>query len=151
MVVNVFLTSTTVVLNHFAEGSHIQTYDFVREPHKKNYHKSIDTFFFIAPTKFVTQIIRGVTERHCPSKGILSQHESDTKLLQSIYFAYEVGIISSYSDRICYRKIAKNRTRDARELNAALRAMFDNHCSTSNTMPAIYDVTALAIITPKKQ
>jgi len=35
VVVNVFLTSTTVVLNHFAEGSHIQTYDFVREPHKK--------------------------------------------------------------------------------------------------------------------
>jgi len=28
--------------------------------------------------------------------------ESDTKLLQSIYFAYDVGIISSYSNRICY-------------------------------------------------
>jgi len=28
--------------------------------------------------------------------------ESDTKLLQSIYFAYEVGIISSYSNRTCY-------------------------------------------------
>jgi len=26
---------TTVVFNHFAEGSHIQTYDFVREPPKK--------------------------------------------------------------------------------------------------------------------
>jgi len=35
VVVNVFLTSTTVVLNHFAEGSRIQTYDFVGEPHKK--------------------------------------------------------------------------------------------------------------------
>jgi len=35
VVVNVFLTSTTVVLNHFAEGRQIQTYDFVREPHKK--------------------------------------------------------------------------------------------------------------------
>jgi len=33
--VNVFLTSTTVVLNHFAEGNQIQTYDFVREPHYK--------------------------------------------------------------------------------------------------------------------
>jgi len=32
-VVNVFLTSTTVVLNHFAEGSQIQTYNFVRETH----------------------------------------------------------------------------------------------------------------------
>jgi len=29
VVVKVFLTSTTVVLNHFAEGSKIQTNDFV--------------------------------------------------------------------------------------------------------------------------
>jgi len=29
---NVFLTSTTAVLNHFAEGSQIQAYDFAREP-----------------------------------------------------------------------------------------------------------------------
>jgi len=28
-------TSTTVILNHFAEGSQIQTYNFVREPHQK--------------------------------------------------------------------------------------------------------------------
>ena len=32
-------------------------------------------------------------------KSFLST-ESDTKILQSIYFAYEVGIISSYSNRI---------------------------------------------------
>jgi len=32
--IKVFLTSTTVVLNHSAEGSQIQTNDFVREPHK---------------------------------------------------------------------------------------------------------------------
>jgi len=32
VVVNVF-TSTTVVFNHFAAGSQIQTYNFVREPH----------------------------------------------------------------------------------------------------------------------
>jgi len=31
--VNFFFTSTTVVLNHFAEGSQIQTYNFAREPH----------------------------------------------------------------------------------------------------------------------
>jgi len=35
VIVNVFLTSTTAVLNHFAECSQIQTYDIVREPHKK--------------------------------------------------------------------------------------------------------------------
>jgi len=29
--VNVFLTSTTVVLNHFDAGSQIQAYKFVRE------------------------------------------------------------------------------------------------------------------------
>jgi len=33
MVVNVFVISTAVVLNHFAEGSQIQTYNFVTEPH----------------------------------------------------------------------------------------------------------------------
>jgi len=33
VVVTFFFTSTTVVHNHFAEGSRIQTYDFVRGPH----------------------------------------------------------------------------------------------------------------------
>jgi len=32
-------------------------------------------------------------------KSFLSK-ESDTKILQSMYFAYEVGIIKSYSNRI---------------------------------------------------
>jgi len=32
--VNFFLTSTTVFLDHFAEASQIQTYDFVRELQK---------------------------------------------------------------------------------------------------------------------
>jgi len=31
--VNVFLTSVTVVRNHFAEGSEIQIYGFVRQSH----------------------------------------------------------------------------------------------------------------------
>ena len=53
--------------------------------------------------------------------------------------AYEVGIISSYSNRICCRKIAW-------KLHAALRTVFENHRSTSNTTPASYDVTALAIL-----
>jgi len=35
-------------------------------------------------------------------------------------------------------------------LHAALRTVFENHCSTSNTTPATYDVIALAIIKPKK-
>jgi len=39
----------------------------------KFYHKSTDMFCFIALTKCVAQNIRGVTERHCQSKGILSQ------------------------------------------------------------------------------
>jgi len=33
VVVSVYCTSATVDLNHFAEGSLIQTYNFVREPH----------------------------------------------------------------------------------------------------------------------
>jgi len=32
VVVNIFLTSATVVLNHLAEGRHIQAYDFVPGP-----------------------------------------------------------------------------------------------------------------------
>jgi len=72
-----------------------------------------------------------------PSKGILSRSkDSDTNLLQSTNFAYEVGINSSYSNRICYRKIAKSRTKDAWGLHATLRTVFENHCSTSNTTPA---------------
>jgi len=34
VVVKVFLIATTVVLNHFAEGSQIQTYHFIKEPQK---------------------------------------------------------------------------------------------------------------------
>jgi len=68
--------------------------------------------------------------------------ESDTNLFQSTYFAYEVGIISSYPNRICCRKNAKSRSKDAWELDAVLRTVFENHCSTSNTMPTSYDVTA---------
>jgi len=52
--VNVFLTSTTVVFNHFAEGSKIQTYEFVWGPYKTIYHESIHTFCFIALRKSVT-------------------------------------------------------------------------------------------------
>ena len=106
MIVNVFLTFTTVVLNHFAEGSQIQAYNFVREP-QKIYHKSIDTFCFIALTKSVTQNIRVVTESLSRAKG-------------------------------------------AWELHVALRTVFENHCSTSITTPARYDVTALVMIKLKK-
>jgi len=35
-------------------------------------------------------------------------------------------------------------------LHAALRTVFEKHFSTSNTTPASLDVTALAIIKPKK-
>jgi len=37
-----------VVLNLFAEGSQIQTYNFVRELTKNYHRKSIETFCFIA-------------------------------------------------------------------------------------------------------
>ena len=47
VVVNVFLTSTTVVLNHFAEGSQIQTYEFLESRTKKIYHKTIHTFCLV--------------------------------------------------------------------------------------------------------
>jgi len=75
---------------------------------------------------------------------------SDTKLLQSTHFAYELGIISSYSNRICYWKIAKSLTKDAWELHVALKTVFENHCLTSNTTPGRCYVTALAIIKPNE-
>jgi len=91
---------------------------------------STHTFCFIALMKSVTQNIRGDTERHCLSKEFLSQQKIRhlAQLLQSI--------IHSYSNTICYWKIAKRRTMDARELHAALRTVFENHCPTSNTTPA---------------
>jgi len=69
----------------------------------------------------------GYRKKSFPSK------ESDTKLLQSTYFAYEIGIINSYSNKTCYWKIAKSHTKDVCELHAALRTVFENLCSTSNT------------------
>jgi len=47
--------------------------------------------------------------------------ESDTKLLQSVYFACEVSTISSCSNRICYWTIPKSRMKHAWELHAALK------------------------------
>jgi len=114
------------------------------ESSTKIFLKSTDKFCFIALTKSVTQYIRGATERHCLSKWIFSQQQSDTKLLQSIYFVYEVGSIRSYSNRICYRKTAESCAKDAFELHAALRTVFEDHHSTSKTTLASYDVTALA-------
>jgi len=46
----------------------------------------------------------------CLSKEILSQQKSHTKILQSIYFAYEVGIISSYSNRIWWKRSEKHQS-----------------------------------------
>jgi len=57
------------------------------ESHTKSfYHKSTDTFCFIALTKSVTQNIRGVTERHCLSKGILSQQRYRHQALTEYIF-----------------------------------------------------------------
>jgi len=54
-------SSTAVALSHFAEGSQILTYNFVR-PTKKFTTCQL-THCFIALMKSVTQNIRGVTER----------------------------------------------------------------------------------------
>jgi len=40
-----YFTSTTVVLNHFVEGSQIQTYNLVREPHSKFNTSQLRRFF----------------------------------------------------------------------------------------------------------
>ena len=55
------------------------------ESRKKFYHKSIDTFCFIALTMSVTQNIRGATERHCLSKGtFFNQQDKDYNLYLKI-------------------------------------------------------------------
>jgi len=48
-------------------------------------------------------------------------------------------------------KTANSPTNDAWELHAALRTVIEKHCSTSNTKPASYDATTLAMIKPRKQ
>jgi len=67
-------------------------------------------FCFIALTKYVTQNIRGVTDR------LLNAAQ---RMLGS-----------------CMRPLEQ--------------CYFENHCLASNTTPASYDVTASAIIKPKK-
>jgi len=142
-----------VVLNHFAEGGQIQTYAFVRELHKNilpqiNWHVLFYCINEVCYTKYWRCYWKTLSTARNPF-----QQKSDTKLLPCIHFAYEVSIISSYSNRICYWKIAKCRTKDAWELHSALRRVIENHCSsnTSNTTePASYDATALAIIKRKK-
>jgi len=52
--------------------------------------------------------------------------------------------------RSLLRKILEVLLKDAWELHAALRTVLENHCWTSNSTPASYDVTALAIIKPRK-
>ena len=116
---------------------------------KSFYHKSIDTFCFIALTKSVTQNIRGVTGRHCLSKEIFSQQRYIHKLLQSIYFAYE----KTSSTLIQIESVTERFLKAAQRMLGSwmgLRTVFENHCSTKNTTPANYDVTALAMIKPEK-
>jgi len=62
-----------VVLKHFAERAKSRPTIMLESRTKTFYHKSIDTFCFIALTKSVTQNIWGVTERSCLSRGIHSQ------------------------------------------------------------------------------
>jgi len=54
-----------VVHNNFTEGSQIRRTILLEGRTKNFFHKSLDTFCFIALTKSVTQNIRGVTKRHC--------------------------------------------------------------------------------------
>ena len=46
----------------------------------------------------------------------------------------------------CCWKNTKSRTKNAWELHAALRTVFESHCSTSTITHASYDVTVLAMI-----
>jgi len=61
VLVNVFLTSTTVVPNHFAEGSQIQIYQYHFIKPQKNLPQ-VNRHVFFALMKSVTQNIRGATE-----------------------------------------------------------------------------------------
>jgi len=104
--------------------------------------------------KSVTQNIRGVTGKHCLSKGILSQqryrHQAVTEYIFRVRNRHHQLLFRFFSNRICYRWILKSRTKDAWDLHAALRTVFENHCLTNNTWPASCDVKALAIIKTKK-
>ena len=80
MVDHVSLASTTVVLNHFAEGSKSRPTILLESRTKKIYHKSIDTFCFIALTKSVTQILEVLLKDIAYRKESFPTQESDSKL-----------------------------------------------------------------------
>jgi len=105
-------------------------------------HTSFVMFCFISLTKFATQNIRCVIGNTAYRKEFFPSKSSDTKLLQSIYFAYKVGIISSYLNRIWSRKIDKAAQRMLGSCNAALRTVFENHHAYQ------LRCTALVIIKP---
>ena len=149
-----------MVLDHFTEGSQIQTYDFVRKPYKQflpqvNWHvlfyctnevcctKYYRCYWKALPIERNPFAAKNQTLSQCNTQGCCElilfpiYHWRDIfkmlpilksncyvchklnfsfvgcrkakkvrnhcfiELLQSIYFAYEVGIISSYSNRIC--------------------------------------------------
>jgi len=88
VVVNIFPASTTVGLNHFAEGNQIQTYDLVRKPHKKFYQQSIDTFCFIALASLLYKILQVLLKDTVYRKESFPRKESDTKLLQQWFSTF---------------------------------------------------------------
>jgi len=56
--------------------------------------------FACATTVLISKIIIEFMETTVHRKETFPSKESDTKILQNIFFAYEVGIISSYSNWI---------------------------------------------------
>jgi len=94
------------------------------ESRTKNFTRSQLTRFVLLHQRSLLHTIVEVLLKDSFRKQSFPRIELDIKLLQSIYFAYKVGIISSCSTRICYWKIAKSRTKDVWELHAALRTVF---------------------------
>ena len=93
MVVAVFLTSATVVLNHSAEGSQIQTCNFVREPPQKFCHKSTDTVCLIVLMMSLTQNIRCVTERLLRAACMFENHCSTSNTTPGSFDVIDLAMI----------------------------------------------------------
>ena len=146
--VNIFLTSRKVVLNYSISLRGAKyTATILLESSTKNFTSQLTRFVLLHYRSLSHKILEALLKDTVYRKESFPSTESDTKILQSIYFAYEVGIISSCLNRICYRKIAKSRTRDVWELHAALlKQCLRTIVQQVTSRLSSYDVTALAII-----
>jgi len=87
VVVHIFLTFTTVILNHFAEGSQIQTYEFLESRTKKFTTRQLTRLVLLHKRSLLHKISEVLLKDTAHPKWSFPSKYSDIKLLQSMHFA----------------------------------------------------------------